>query len=206
MCAKTICEDIPNAISSPGLESGATRSDRPDGPTTGQSGPAVARASLSARQAKELGLLTSGTFGLLGTGSSQGAALQQFLESRLRARMDSLGSILFNLTWKAWVTPLGRQRTRQRASVRSSSAKGATGLPMHLPRPSGTSNHGRNHVAGRLDEWGGSGNPFRGTPLGKTHSPSFELWIMGYPDEWAQQTPRATRLSLSKQHNLLPRL
>lgn len=30
-----------------------------------------------------------------------------------------------------------------------------------LPTPSGTSNGGKNHVVGRLDEWGGSSNPWR---------------------------------------------
>ena len=61
-----------------------------------------------------------------------------------------------------------------------------------LPTPSGTSNHGKNHVAGRLDEWGGSSNPFRGTPLGKLHCPRFEEWMMGYPDRWAELTVSET--------------
>ena len=38
MYTQMIYEDTHNAISSPGLESGATRSDGPDGQTTGQSG------------------------------------------------------------------------------------------------------------------------------------------------------------------------
>lgn len=57
-----------------------------------------------------------------------------------------------------------------------------------LPTPSGTSNHGRNHVSGRLDEWGGSSNPLRGTPIGKLHCPRFEEWMMGYPDQWTEPT------------------
>ena len=61
-----------------------------------------------------------------------------------------------------------------------------------LPTPSGTSNHGKNHVAGRLDEWGGSSNPFRGTPIGKVHCPSFEGWMMGYPEAWHQLTDTET--------------
>ena len=61
-----------------------------------------------------------------------------------------------------------------------------------LPTPSGTSNHGKNHVAGRLDEWGGSTNPFRGTPLGRLHCPRFEEWMMGYPDRWAELTASET--------------
>ncbi len=50
----------PNATSSPGSAAGRSLSGSPDGPTIGPSGPAPVRASLSARQAKEQGLLTSG--------------------------------------------------------------------------------------------------------------------------------------------------
>ena len=50
-----------------------------------------------------------------------------------------------------------------------------------LPTPSGVSSHGKNHVVGRLDEWGGSSNPFRGTPLGRVRCASFEEWMMGFP-------------------------
>ena len=60
-----------------------------------------------------------------------------------------------------------------------------------LPTPTGV-NGGRNHIAGRLDEWGGSSNPFRGTPIGKVHSPGFEGWMMGYPAQWHQLTDTET--------------
>jgi hypothetical protein len=74
-----------------------------------------------------------------------------------------------------------------------------------FPTPSGTSNHGRNHVSGRLDEWGGSSNPFRGTNIGKTHSPAFELWMMGFPAEWGQLMPLETPLSRkSQRHSSAP--
>jgi len=59
----------------------------------------------------------------------------------------------------------------------------------YLPTPSGTSNHGQNHVAGRLDEWGGSSNPWRKTEIGKLHCPRFEEWMMGWPDQWTALTP-----------------
>lgn len=83
----------------------------------GPSGPAVAHASLSPRQASERGLLTSGTFGPPGIGSSHSVSLTASLASRLQARMASLGSILFRLTWKTRVTPSGRRICQQRASV-----------------------------------------------------------------------------------------
>jgi hypothetical protein len=60
-----------------------------------------------------------------------------------------------------------------------------------LPTPSGTSNHGKNHVCGRLDEWGGSSNPWRGTEIGRTSSPAFEEWVMGWPVQWTELTASA---------------
>lgn len=129
MYTQMIYEDTRNAISSPVSVSGATRSDRPDGPTTGQSGPEVARASRSARQAKEKGLLTSGTYGQLGTGSSRSAALQRSLESRLRAKTALLGGTLYLLTWKERATPAGQSIPALRASARHISDKDCTGWP-----------------------------------------------------------------------------
>ena len=98
-----------------------------DGTTRDQSGQAVARASLSARQAKELGLMTSGTCGQPSSTLSASRALQQSLESRLQARTSMLGSTLYKMTWKPWVTPSGRSRSRLRASARRTSATEPTG-------------------------------------------------------------------------------
>lgn len=60
---------IPSATSSQELESGATPSDKQGGQTIDRSGQDLALANLSARQAKEAGLLTSGTYGPRGIGS-----------------------------------------------------------------------------------------------------------------------------------------
>lgn len=118
-----------NAISSPALVSGAMRFVAPAGQTTDLFGPVPVRANLSPRQAKELGLMTSGTCGRTSTGSSASAALQQSMESRLRALTQGLGSTLFKLTWKSWATPSGRCRSRLRASVLRTSATGCSGWP-----------------------------------------------------------------------------
>jgi hypothetical protein len=88
-----------------------------------------ARANLSARQAKELRLLTSGTYGPPSITSSPSAVLQSSLESKLRVRLSNLGSTLYTLTWKPWVTPSGVSRSRLRASVRRISATDCTGWP-----------------------------------------------------------------------------
>ena len=111
-----ISVDTPNAISSPVSAAGASRFDSPAGPTIALSGPDHAPASLSARQAKERGLLTSGTYGPHGTGSSSSAALASSLASRLRQRLSTIGSTLFKLTWKDWATPQGRSVSLLRAS------------------------------------------------------------------------------------------
>lgn len=121
--------DSHNATSLQGLESGATHSARQVGPMTDQSGQDHAHASLSARQAKAAGLTTTGTCGQRSIGSSSSADLQLCLENRLQAKMLSLGSILYNLTWKPWTTPSGVSRFRLRASVRRISEIVHTGWP-----------------------------------------------------------------------------
>jgi hypothetical protein len=121
--------DSLNAISSPGSASGALHFAMPGGPTIDPCGPDPVLASLSAWQAWAVDLTTSGTSGRSSTISSRSAALQSSLESRLRARTQSLGSTLYKLTWKPWVTPLGQSRFRLRASVRRTSETGSTGWP-----------------------------------------------------------------------------
>lgn len=86
--------------------------------------------------------MMSGTYGLTSIGSSASAGLQSSLESRLRAKTQTLGSTLYNLTWKPWVTPSGQRRSRLRASVRRTSATDCIGWPSPLvsdttggPRP-----------------------------------------------------------------------
>lgn len=128
-CIPTTFVHTPSAISSQASASGPTRFVAPDGPTIDLFGRVPVRANLSPRQAKDLGLMMSGTCGLRGTGSSASAALQSSLESRLRARLSTLGSTLFKLTWKRWTTPMGVSRFRLRASVLRTSATGRTGWP-----------------------------------------------------------------------------
>jgi len=101
----------------------------PDGPITNPSGQPHAHASLSARQAKGRGLLTSGTYGPPHIGLSASAALSWFLANNLQAKTRMTGSTLYKLTWKVWVMPSGRLRFRLRASVRRTSASVLTGWP-----------------------------------------------------------------------------
>lgn len=112
-----------NATSLQESACGATHYDAQDGQTTDLFGQAHVPANLSARQVKEMGLLTSGTCGQLGFTSSASANLASSLESKLRARMHSRGSTLFNLTWTQRVTPSGLSICALRASAHRTSAK-----------------------------------------------------------------------------------
>ncbi len=101
----------------------------PSGRVTPPCGPAHVRVNLSARQARGKVLLTSGTYGPLGTGSSSSAALQRSLESRLRAATDLAGLTLYRLTWKVRATPSGRQIFALRGSARPISETGYGSWP-----------------------------------------------------------------------------
>ncbi len=99
----------------------------PAGLTTGQCGLVLAPVNLSARQAKEMGLLTSGTSGRHSFISSISADLAQFLANRLLQKTVLSGSTLYALTWKERLTPAGRLIPALRASARRISGNGFTG-------------------------------------------------------------------------------
>ena len=182
---------IHNAISLPESAAGASRSGSQDGPMTDLFGQVHAPASPSAPQDNSVASTTSATSGPSGIASLASAALQSSLESRLKAHLPLPGATRYRMIWKQKATPSGRLLSRLQASALFKSGTAFGGLPT----PSGTSNGGKNHVAGRLDEWGGSSNPFRGTEIGRLHLPSFECWMMGLPAAWQQLTPTEMRLS-----------
>jgi hypothetical protein len=137
--------DIHNATSSLESECGRLLFAAPDGRIIALSGQEVARANLSARQAKALGLLTSGTYGQHSTTSSESAALMSSLASRLQARTASLGSTLYKLTWKERVTPQGRSISALRASVPRTSGSDCSGWPTPA-----TSDYKGGYLGGRI--------------------------------------------------------
>ena len=112
-----------------GSGSGITHSPEPDGRTIDECGPDLALASLSPRQAKEMGLLTSGTYGLRGSTLSSSADLARSLVSRYRAKTRSVGSTLFTLTWKVRYTPSERPIFAVRASGLRISDRDCTSWP-----------------------------------------------------------------------------
>ena len=164
--------DTCSAISLPGSEAGPLPCDSQAGQSIGRSGPEAARANLSARQAKALGLLTSGTYGPPSTTSSHSASLQSCLESKLRARLSMTGSTLYTLIWKPWVTPSGVSRSRLRASVRRTSEIGTTGAVSAWPTPTTRdwkdgkeqANVPLNALLGRVAWLAGWPTPMAGTP------------------------------------------
>jgi hypothetical protein len=121
--------DMPNATSLPAGDSGASPCGRPDGPTSAKCGLEAAPAPVSPRLAKDRGLMTLVTSGLLGRDSSASVTLQQSLENRLLPRLDTAGSTLFKLTWKHKTTPLGRRYLERQASALRTSGNGSTSLP-----------------------------------------------------------------------------
>lgn len=134
-CGPMSCADTPNVTFSRESGVGLTPLTLPDGRVIDPCGLALALANLSAQQVKALGLRTSGIYGPPGSTSSRSASLQSSLESRLRASTQMLGSTLYTLTWKAWVTPSGVSRSRLRASVRRISETETTGLASAWPTP-----------------------------------------------------------------------
>jgi hypothetical protein len=120
---------LPNAIFLPVSGFGQRLCARLAGLMTGRSGPDHVPVNLSARQAKALGLMMSGTCGPTGTGSSNSVALKLSLESRLQALTDWSGLTLYRLTWKRRVTPQGLSIPALRASGHSTSGKGSISRP-----------------------------------------------------------------------------
>lgn len=124
----TLSDSI-SAISSPGSVDGRLPCVAQDGQTVARHGQHHAPASLSARQAKVLDLLTSGTYGPPHTGLSASAALSWSLASNLAVLTRTTGSTLYKLTWKPWAMPSGRLRFRLRASARRTKETVLIGWP-----------------------------------------------------------------------------
>ena len=145
-------EASPSATSSQGSASGPTPCDPQAGPMTVLFGREAARASLSAAQVAEAGLMMSGTSGRIGITSSASASLQSSLESRLRAKTASVGSTLYQLTWKPRATPSGRLICALRASARRTSANVSSSDRSGWPTPIVNDVTGSTHCYGKNRE------------------------------------------------------
>lgn len=171
MSDTTILQASRNATSLPGLESGAIRYARLGGRTIAQFGREAAHANLSALQAKVLGWTMSGICGPTGSSSSRSVSLQSSLENRLQVRLSNLGSTLYTLTWKPWVTPSGVYRSRLRASVRRISVTDSTGWPTPM---AGTPGAGTNDQTRKTEAM--LGCAIQGHGLNLTHDVQLHPW------------------------------
>ena len=127
-----ISKDTFKLISSQGSEAGLSPLDSQAGPTTAPSGQVPPRVNLSRLQASKAQPKTSGISGPLFSGSSPSAALQRSLASRLRQRLEGLGSPLYALTWKVWGMLAGAPVCQLAASGHRTSDSGCGGWPTPL--------------------------------------------------------------------------
>lgn len=190
MSTQAICAVSRSATSSQASASGPSRFVAPAGQMIDLFGPVPVLANLSARQAKDLGLLTSGTCGPRSSTLSASVALQSSLASRLQAAMASTGSTLYALTWKERPTPLGRPICALRASVRRTSASDSTGWPTPVVRDHRNSaGDGSNpRDLPRVVPLCGWPTPMAGTPAqngnnaaGNNDSSRKTVWLSGWP-------------------------
>ena len=195
-------KDTSTFTSSPESADGLSLFGSPDGPMIDPSGPAHAPVSRSAVPARGRAKPTSATSGPRCSGSSASVALQSSLESRLRPRLDTVGSMEYSQTWREKATPAGRSYWAHTASARRTSGSGATGWPSPTVE---------DELCGALTGWA--------TPTSRDHkdtgcldnvpvncllgrqvalspaetgstaasrlNPRFSLWLIGFPVAWA---------------------
>jgi len=175
----------PNATSSPASEDGPWPSNSPDGPLTVLSGPEAALANLSASQAKEQGLLTSGTYGRIGSILYGQSDLRQCLVSRLKQQLTPDGSTLFKTTWNERSTPSHQSISLLRASGHRTSDSGC-GL---WPTPLVNDELGSTHCYGPKTKDGSERKRFWKLP-GAANLTSWTTTTRDWKDSGADIKPR----------------
>jgi hypothetical protein len=227
-CSLPSCADSPNVISSPASECGVTLCAAPDGPMTDLFGRVLAPASPLAPPAKAMSSQMSVTYGRHGSGSSASAALTLSLANRYQARTRSLGSTMFDLTWKQRLTPSGFSIPACRASaVRTSGNDFISSAPWITPQTHDDKERGNtmadNHYSthdlsnqSQLATWptprtptGGAESAERKQELGRTESGGGDLQAVAQMAvsslaSWATPSARDWRSNeASEEHHAL---
>lgn len=134
-------EDTPNATSSLAPDCGASPLASPDGQTADLFGPLAAPVSRSRSPARGSEPMIQGICGRTYIESSVPPAQQdnQFLflwESKLRARLGTIGSTESALIWREKKSPLGQSISRLARSMRHTNGTGSGGALWPTPKSS----------------------------------------------------------------------
>jgi hypothetical protein len=140
-------KDTPNAISSQESESGARPCDSQGGPTTDLFGAEVAPVKTTASQGKAKAQAVTGTYGRYLPASSESESLTKSLVSRLARQFDSVGSTVYEQTWKRKRTPSGVLFWEHTARARTTSGSDCSGVGWTTPQAHDSSPRGRGQKA-----------------------------------------------------------
>ena len=141
------CGDSRSAIFSQESPVGVSPSIAQESPQLDLFGQALAPAKISVAPAKEKASKVKEIYGRTSFGSSASAGLTECLASRLKTRLDTVGSTVYRQIWKRKVTPLGRSFWEHTARARTTKDSDFTGwpTPQACLGPNTSENRGKNY-------------------------------------------------------------